>query len=222
MTLTLRPGETTAVVGSTGSGKTTLVGLIPRLYDVTAGSLLVGGVDVREQSLELLWSSIGLCPQKPFLFSGTVASNLRFGDEQASDEALWEALDVAQARDFVEAMDGGLQAEISQGGSNLSGGQRQRLAIARAIVKNPAVYVFDDSFSALDYATDARLRQALRSRTRDSVVLVVAQRVATVRYADSIVVLEAGRVVGVGSHDELLDTCPTYQEIVSSQLAVSA
>ncbi len=222
VSFTLRPGATTAIVGSTGAGKTTLVNLLPRLYDVTEGRVLVGGVDVREQGLEALWASIALCPQKPFLFRGTVASNLRFGDPEATDDDLWRALEVAQARDFVEAMEGGLEAEIVQGGANLSGGQRQRLAIARAVVKRPAVYVFDDSFSALDYTTDARLRAALRECTRDAVVLVVAQRVSTVMHAERIVVLDEGRVVGIGTHDELLETCTTYEEIVSSQLAAAA
>ena len=217
ISLLARPGETTAIIGSTGSGKSTLVGLIPRLYDVTSGSVLLGGVDIREADQEQLWSRLGLVPQKPFLFSGTVASNLRFGDPGASDEQLWEALRIAQAEDFVRAMPGGLEAPISQGGGNVSGGQRQRLAIARALVRRPAVYLFDDSFSALDVATDARLRAALRPFTRNSTVVLVAQRVSSIIDADQIIVLEGGRVVGTGRHTDLLAHCPTYAEIVSSQ-----
>jgi ATP-binding cassette subfamily B multidrug efflux pump len=217
VSLEARPGEVTAIVGSTGSGKTTLLNLVPRLYDVTGGELLVGGVDVRELALGDLWSLIGLVPQKPFLFSGTVASNLRYGDPQATDDQLWEALRIAQAADFVEAMDGGLEAPISQGGTNVSGGQRQRLAIARALVRRPGIYLFDDAFSALDVATDARLRAALKPWTREAVVIVVAQRVTSIMDADRIVVLEDGRVVGTGRHDELLESCPTYVEIVESQ-----
>ncbi len=212
-----QPGETTAIIGSTGSGKSTLVGLVPRLYDVTGGSITLAGRDIREVSLEELWSRLGLVPQKPFLFSGTVASNLRYGDPDATDDELWEALRVAQAEDFVRAMPAGLEAPISQGGTNVSGGQRQRLAIARALIRRPSVYLFDDSFSALDLTTDARLRRALRPWTRDAVVLVVAQRVSTILDADRIIVLEDGRVVGQGRHDELLETCETYQEIVASQ-----
>jgi ATP-binding cassette subfamily B multidrug efflux pump len=211
------PGQVTAIVGSTGAGKSTLVGLVPRLYDVSGGSLRLGGVDVRDASLEDVWSRIGLVPQKPFLFTGTVASNLRYADPEATDDQLWEALRVAQAEDFVRAMDGGLDARIAQGGTNVSGGQRQRLAIARALVRRPDVYLFDDSFSALDVATDARLRAALRPWTADAVVLLVAQRVSTIIGADQIVVLEDGRVVGQGRHEELLETCPTYVEIVESQ-----
>lgn len=217
VTFTAAPGQTTAIIGSTGSGKSTLVGLIPRLYDVTGGSIAVGGVDIRDASLAGLWSRMGLVPQKPFLFSGTVASNLRYGDPNASDEQLWEALRVAQAEDFVRAMPGGLDASISQGGTNVSGGQRQRLAIARALVRRPSIYLFDDSFSALDLSTDARLRRALQPWTRDAVVLVVAQRVSTIIDADRIVVLEDGRVVGQGRHAELLESCETYREIVDSQ-----
>ena len=212
-----QPGQVTAIVGSTGSGKTTLVDLVPRLYDVTSGSVLVGGTDIREVALDELWSHIGLVPQKPFLFSGTVASNLRFGDPDASDEDLWAALRAAQAEDFVRAMPDGLDAPIAQGGTNVSGGQRQRLAIARALVRRPSIYLFDDSFSALDLATDARLRAALRPWTRDAVVLLVAQRISTILDADRIVVLDSGRVVGSGRHAELLETCPTYAEIVASQ-----
>ncbi len=211
------PGRTTAVIGSTGAGKTTLVSLVPRLFDTTRGRVLVGGVDVREADLEVLWSRIGLVPQRPYLFSGTVASTLRYGNPDATDEQLWQALRTAQAEDFVRAMPGGLDAPISQGGTNVSGGQRQRLAIARALVRRPEVYLFDDSFSALDVATDARLRAALRPVTRGATVVVVAQRVSTIVDADQIVVLEDGRVVGLGRHTELLDTCPTYREIVSSQ-----
>ena len=217
-----RPGETVAIVGSTGSGKTTLVSLIPRLFDVTAGTVRVGGVDVREADLDVLWKSIGLVPQRPFLFSGTVASNLRFGREDATDDELWRALEIAQGRDFVEAMDGQLDARIAQGGTNVSGGQRQRLASARAIVHRPAVLVFDDSFSALDLTTDARLRQALWHELPEVTKIVVAQRVSTITGADRIVVLEEGRLAGVGTHEELLQTSSTYREIVESQLGVEA
>lgn len=217
VSLTARPGETVAVVGSTGSGKTTLVNLVPRLFDVTDGSVRVGGVDVRDLDAEVLWGHLGLVPQKAFLFSGTVADNLRYGKPDATEEEMWAALEVAQARDFVEEMPGALDAPVAQGGSNLSGGQRQRLAIARAVIRRPAVYLFDDAFSALDLATDARLRAALAPLTRTSTVLVVAQRVATIRDADRIVVLEDGRVVGEGSHDDLLVSCETYAEIVASQ-----
>jgi ATP-binding cassette subfamily B multidrug efflux pump len=211
-------GETLAVVGSTGSGKTTLVNVAARLIDVTAGAVVVNGVDVRDLAPELLWHRIGLVPQKPYLFSGTVASNLRYGKPDATDEELWEALTVAQAADFVQAMAGGLDARIEQGGTNVSGGQRQRLAIARALVRRPDVYLFDDSFSALDMATDARLRAALHPHTRDAAVIVVAQRVSTIRNADRILVLEDGECVGLGTHDDLLASCATYQEIVGSQL----
>ncbi len=212
------PGEVTAVVGSTGSGKTTLVNLIPRLYDVSAGQVLLDGTDVREMSRDDLWSHIGFVPQRAFLFSGTVASNLRVGNPDATDEQMWHALAVAQAAEFVRSLSEGLQAPIEQGGTNLSGGQRQRLAIARAIVRRPDVYVFDDSFSALDYATDARLRSALRRETRQAAVLIVAQRVSTIMSADRIVVLDSGRVVGVGSHTDLMQRCDTYREIVESQI----
>lgn len=215
--LVARPGTTTAVIGSTGAGKSTLVGLVPRLYDVTAGAVRLGGVDVRDAALEDVWSRIGLVPQRAFLFTGTVASNLRHGAPDASDEDLWAALEVAQAADFVREQ-GGLDATIGQGGSTLSGGQRQRLAMARAIVRRPDVYLFDDSFSALDVATDARLRTALRPWTREATVVVVAQRVASIIDADQIVVLEDGRVVGHGTHRELLRDCPTYVEIVESQV----
>jgi len=213
------PGRTTAIIGSTGAGKTTLVSLIPRLFDATGGSVTVDGVEVRDLDADLLWSRIGLVPQKPFLFSGTVASNLRYGKPDATDDELWHALRVAQAEDFVREMRGQLDASISQGGTNVSGGQRQRLAIARALVKRPEIYVFDDSFSALDVATDARLRAALRRETRDAAVIIVGQRVATIADADKILVLEDGEIVGVGTHDELLADCPTYAEIVDSQLS---
>jgi ATP-binding cassette subfamily B protein len=211
-------GQTTAIIGSTGSGKTTLLGLIPRLFDVTAGRVLVDGIDVRELDPEVLRRRIGLVPQKPYLFSGTVASNLRHGRPDATDDDLWEALTVAQARDFVSAMPGGLNARIAQGGSNVSGGQRQRLAIARALVRKPEIYLFDDSFSALDLATDARLRAALVPYTTGSTVIVIAQRVSTIAGADQILVLEDGASVGLGTHEQLLESCPTYIEIVDSQL----
>ena len=217
VSLTARPGQTTAIIGSTGAGKSTLLSLIPRLYDATGGSVRIGGVDVREAALEDVWARIGLVPQKPYLFTGTVASNLRYGDAHATDEELWHALRIAQAEDFVRAMPGGLDAPISQGGTNVSGGQRQRLSIARALVAKPDIYLFDDSFSALDLATDARLRAALRPVTREATVIVVAQRVSTIVDADQIVVLEDGAVVGTGTHDQLLETCPTYVEIVESQ-----
>ncbi|SED92189.1 ABC transporter ATP-binding protein [Ruania alba] len=216
--LTARPGTTTAIIGSTGSGKSTLLHLVPRLFDVTSGAIGIDGVDVRDLDPAVLSSVIGLVPQKPYLFTGTVASNLRYGRADATDDELWEALRVAQAENFVRSMDGGLDAAIAQGGTNVSGGQRQRIAIARALVRRPAVYLFDDSFSALDYATDAALRAALFPRTRQASVIVVAQRVATIRGADEILVLEHGRVVGRGTHEQLLAENPTYQEIVASQL----
>ncbi|HET7303754.1 MAG TPA: ABC transporter ATP-binding protein [Segeticoccus sp.] len=214
-----RPGETTAVIGSTGAGKTTLVSLVPRLFDATEGEVLVDGVDVRDLAPEDLWRRIGIVPQRPYLFTGTVASNLRYGNPHATDEQLWEALEVAQARDFVEAMPEQLEAPIAQGGTNVSGGQRQRLCIARALVARPEVYLFDDSFSALDLATDARLRAALRPHTAQATVVIVAQRVSTITGADQILVLEDGQVVGRGRHEELLESCPTYVEIVESQLS---
>jgi ATP-binding cassette subfamily B protein len=217
-----RPGRTTAIVGSTGAGKSTLVNLIPRLFDATAGSVLVGGVDVRELDPDLLWGSIGLVPQRPYLFSGTVASNLRYGKPDATEDEMWEALEVAQARDFVELMPGGLHARIEQGGTNVSGGQRQRLSIARALVRKPDIYVFDDSFSALDLTTDARLRAALVPFTRDAAVVIVAQRVSTISTADEILVLEDGALVGRGTHDDLIESCATYAEIVQSQIGEKA
>jgi ATP-binding cassette subfamily B multidrug efflux pump len=217
----IRPGQTTAVVGSTGSGKTTLVNLVARLIDVTAGEVLVGGVDVRELDPDILWHRIGLVPQRPYLFTGTVASNMRYGKPDASEAELWTALEVASAADFVTAM-GGLDAPIAQGGTNVSGGQRQRLCIARALVRRPDVYIFDDSFSSLDLATDARVRTALGPFTAGSSVLVVAQRISTIMSADQILVLEDGRSVGLGTHQELLERCPTYVEIVTSQSTIDA
>ncbi|WP_433293917.1 ABC transporter ATP-binding protein [Pseudonocardia sp. CA-142604] len=219
VTFTARPGTTTAIVGSTGAGKTTLLGLVPRLFDATGGAVLVDGVDVRDLEPEYLWSRVGIVPQRPYLFSGTVASNLRYGNPDATDEQLWTAMEVAQAAEFVRAMPAGLDAPIAQGGTNVSGGQRQRLAIARLLVRAPQIYLFDDSFSALDLATDARLRAALRPVTETATVLVVAQRVASIRDADQIVVLDNGAVVGIGTHDELLGTSPTYAEIVASQFS---
>jgi ATP-binding cassette subfamily B protein len=217
VSLTAERGRMTALIGSTGAGKTTLISLLPRLIDVTGGAVLIDGVDVRDLDAEALWSRIGLVPQRPYLFSGTVASNLRFGKPDATDDELWAALETAQAADFVRAMPDGLDTAVAQGGTSVSGGQRQRLAIARALVKRPPIYVFDDSFSALDTATDARLRAALRRDAADATVIVVAQRVATVLDADEIIVLERGRIVGRGRHAELLESCPTYAEIVSSQ-----
>ena len=211
-------GQTTAIIGSTGSGKTTLLNLVPRLFDATSGQVLVDGVDVRDLDPQLLWSRVGLVPQKPYLFSGTIASNLRFADPDASDDDLWKALETAQAADFVRSMPEGLDAPINQGGTNVSGGQRQRLAIARALVRKPEIYLFDDSFSALDLATDARLRAALTPVLSEAVMVVVAQRVSTIINAEQILVLEDGETVGRGSHRELLETCPTYAEIVASQL----
>jgi ATP-binding cassette subfamily B protein len=219
ISFTARPGQTTAIVGSTGSGKTTLANLIPRFYDVTSGSVRIDGVDVRKVRLESLWHIIGVVPQKAFLFSGTVASNLRYGDETADDEALWHALAIAQGKGFVGEMEGGLEAEIDQGGTNVSGGQRQRLAIARAIVRKPKVYIFDDSFSALDFKTDQQLRAALHGETKDATVIIIAQRVGTIMHADQIVVLDSGEVVGIGTHEQLMKSCETYQEIVYSQLS---
>jgi ATP-binding cassette, subfamily B, multidrug efflux pump len=219
ISLTASPGRTTAIIGSTGAGKTTLISMVPRLFDATAGSVSVDGVDVREMDPEELWRRIGLVPQRPYLFSGTVASNLRYGNPDATDDDLWDALRVAQGEEFVRAMDGGLDAPISQGGTNVSGGQRQRLAIARALVRKPEIYLFDDSFSALDLATDARLRAALKPVAATATMVIVAQRVSTIQDADQIVVLDDGDVVGVGRHSELLESCPTYVEIVESQLS---
>ena len=221
ISFTVKAGQTLAVIGSTGSGKTTLVSLVPRLFDATSGAVLLDGVDVRDLAPEALWSRVGIVPQKPYLFSGTIASNLGYGKEDATEEEMWTALRTAQAEDFVRAMPGGLEAVIAQGGSNVSGGQRQRLAIARALIRHPEIYLFDDSFSALDLATDARLRAALAPSVRDAVVVIVAQRVSTIRDADQILVLEDGACVGLGTHDELLATCPTFQEIVESQAAVN-
>ncbi|PRY22812.1 ABC transporter ATP-binding protein [Pseudosporangium ferrugineum] len=218
VSLSARPGEVTAVIGSTGAGKTTLLNLIPRLFDATGGEVRVDGADVRDLDPALLSRLVGLVPQRPYLFSGTVASNLRYGNPDATDEELWAALEVAQARDFVERMEGGLAAPIAQGGTNVSGGQRQRLAIARVLVQRPEIYLFDDSFSALDYATDAALRAALARQTADATVVIVAQRVSTIRDADRIVVLDDGLVVGTGTHAELMDGNETYREIVLSQL----
>lgn len=220
ITFRVQPGRTTAIVGSTGAGKTTLLNLIPRLMDVTGGAVRVGGTDVRDLDLAELRSRIGLVPQKAYLFSGTVASNLRYGDPDATDEQLWRALEIAQAADFVRAMPQGLDTPVAQGGTTVSGGQRQRLAIARALVREPRVYLFDDSFSALDVATDARLREALRPATADATVIIVAQRIATIRDADQIVVVEDGEMVGIGTHEQLLRDCGEYREIVESQLSV--
>ena len=219
ISFTARPGQTTAIIGSTGSGKTTLVNLIPRFYDVTSGSVRIDGVDVRQMRQEALWGLIGMVPQKAFLFSGTVASNLRYGDANASDDEIWQALEIAQASDFVSEMTGGLEAEIDQGGTNVSGGQRQRLAIARAVVRKPKVFIFDDSFSALDVKTDQQLRAALRHEIQGATVIIVAQRVGTILHADQIVVLDKGEVVGIGNHEKLMETCETYREIVYSQLS---
>jgi ATP-binding cassette, subfamily B, multidrug efflux pump len=218
ISFTALPGQTTAIIGGTGSGKTTLVNLIPRLLDVTGGQLLISGVDVRDLERAELSAAVGLVPQKAYLFSGTVATNLRYGNQAATDEELWQALDIAQARDFVERMPDRLDSPISQGGTNVSGGQRQRLAIARALVHKPGIYLFDDSFSALDYATDARLRSALATEVTGATMIIVAQRVSTIRHADQILVLDAGRIVARGTHAELMDTSETYREIVLSQL----
>ena len=222
LSFTLSPGTTNAIIGGTGAGKTTLVSLIPRFFDVSGGRVLVNGVDVREQRLEELWASLAIVPQSAYLFSGTVASNLRFGREDATDVELWRALEVAQAADFVSSMSAGLESPIDQGGTNVSGGQRQRLCIARALVKDSPAYLFDDCFSALDAATDARLRQALRAGVGAATVLIVAQRVSTIMDADQIIVLDGGRAVGIGDHRQLVATCPTYREIVVSQLGEGA
>ncbi|HEY7802315.1 MAG TPA: ABC transporter ATP-binding protein, partial [Dehalococcoidia bacterium] len=218
ISFTSRPGQMTAVIGSTGSGKTTLVNAAARLFDVTSGSVLFDGVDVRELDADILWQRIGIVPQTPYLFAGTVASNLRYGKPDATDDELWTALEVAQAAGFVRAMPGMLDAEIAQGGVSVSGGQRQRLAIARALVRRPEIYLFDDSFSALDLATDANLRAALVPYARDAALIIVAQRVSTIIAADQILVLEDGEAVGIGTHEQLLATCPTYAEIVESQI----
>ncbi|RAX43734.1 ABC transporter ATP-binding protein [Arthrobacter sp. AQ5-06] len=219
ISFTARAGQTTAIIGSTGSGKTTLVNLMPRLFDATTGSVRMDGVDVRELHPDLLWGHIGLVPQRPYLFTGTVRSNLQYGKPDATEEELWSALEIAQARDFVEDMEGGLDATISQGGTNVSGGQRQRLAIARALVKRPELYIFDDSFSSLDTGTDARLRQALKRSTAGATMVIIAQRVSSIVDADQILVLDDGRIVARGTHGGLLETSETYREIVSSQLA---
>jgi ATP-binding cassette subfamily B multidrug efflux pump len=218
----LRPGATTAIIGGTGSGKTTLLNLIPRFFDVTDGTVAVNDVDVRRQRLDTLWSSIGLVPQQAYLFRGTIADNLRFGKDDATEEELWHALEVAQAKDFVAAMPEKLEAPVDQGGTNLSGGQRQRLAIARALVRRPPLYLFDDCFSALDAGTDARLRSALKPEARDAAVVIVAQRVSTILSADQIIVLDAGRIVGIGTHQELMSSTDAYREIVASQLGEEA
>ncbi|EGF49354.1 ABC transporter ATP-binding protein, partial [Actinomyces sp. oral taxon 170] len=222
VSFTVVPGSTTAIVGSTASGKSTVVRLLARLLEASSGQVLVGGVDVREADPEALWAQLGLVPQQPFLFAGTVASNLRLGREEATDDELWKALEVAQAKDFVSAMDGGLEATIAQGGTNVSGGQRQRLAIARALVRRPSILIFDDSFSALDVSTDARLREAMGPATAGITKIVVAQRVSTITGADQILVLDDGHLVGSGTHESLLATCPVYREIVTSQLGAKA
>lgn len=219
ISFTAEPGKVTAIVGSTGSGKSTLLNLIPRFIDVTGGAIKLDGLDIREQSLEGIWSEIGLVPQRSFLFGGTIAQNLRYGDEEASDEQLWDALEIAQAADFVKEIPEGLGAGVAQGGTNFSGGQRQRLSIARAIVKRPQIYILDDSFSALDYTTDAKLRVALEKSVKDATLLVVAQRVSTILNADQIIVLDEGRIVGIGTHHDLMADCTTYREIVLSQLS---
>ena len=222
VSFTVEPGTTTAIVGSTASGKSTVVRLLARLLEASSGQVLIGGTDVREADPEALWAQLGLVPQQPFLFAGTVASNLRLGREEATDDELWEALEVAQAKDFVSQMDGGLQATIAQGGTNVSGGQRQRLAIARALVRRPDILIFDDSFSALDVSTDARLREAMGPATAGITKVIVAQRVSTITGADQILVLDGGHLVGSGTHTELLATCPVYREIVTSQLGAEA
>jgi ATP-binding cassette subfamily B protein len=218
VSFTTRPGQTTAIIGSTGSGKTTLVNLVARLIDSTEGSILIDDVDVRDLAPEILWKRVSVVPQRPYLFSGTIRSNLLFADPDATEADLWKALEIAQAADFVNAMTDKLDSPISQGGTNVSGGQRQRLAIARSLVRDPGIYVFDDSFSALDLTTDARLRAALAPVTSDAALIIVAQRVSTIKHADQILVLDGGECVGVGTHHELLANCPTYAEIVESQM----
>jgi ATP-binding cassette subfamily B protein len=222
ISFTALPGQTTAIIGSTGAGKSTLLNLIPRLFDATDGQVLIDDVNVRDFDPDSLWNRIGIVPQKAYLFTGTVASNLRYGKPDATDAEMWSALEIAQAKDFVEAMSEGLNSPIAQGGANVSGGQRQRLAIARALIREPEIYLFDDSFSALDIITDARLRRALKPVTKEATVLIVAQRVSTIIESDQIVVLEDGAVVGLGTHSELMVTCPTYLEIVESQIGAEA
>lgn len=219
ISFTAKPGEFTAIIGSTGSGKSTLLNLIPRFIDVTDGSVKLDGVDVRDQSLESLWSEIGLVPQRSFLFGGTVAQNLRYGKSDATDEELWNALEIAQARDFIEELPDKLEARVAQGGTNFSGGQRQRLSIARALVKQPQILIFDDSFSALDYTTDSKLRSALHNVMGHTTMIVVAQRVSTILQADQVIVLDQGKIVGIGDHSQLMESSETYQEIVLSQLS---
>jgi len=219
ISFTAEPGQVTAIVGSTGSGKTTMLNLIPRFIDVTGGSVLLDGLDVREQGLEDIWSDIGLVPQRAFLFGGTIASNLRYGNPNATDDDLWHALEIAQAKDFVQELELKLDAPVAQGGTNFSGGQRQRLSIARALVKKARIYLLDDSFSALDYTTDAKLRTALESDSKGSTIIIVAQRISTILNADQIIVLDQGKIVGIGTHQELMKSCQTYQEIVLSQLS---
>ena len=219
VSFTALPGETTAIIGSTGSGKSSLVNLIPRFYDVTEGQILLNGHDIRHYTQDDLRRVIGMVPQKSFLFEGTVASNLRYGKNDATEDEMWHALEVAQGKDFVSERPGQLESDISQGGTNVSGGQRQRLSIARAVVRHPDIYIFDDSFSALDFKTDAALRMALQKETTEAVVFIVAQRVTTVMGADRIIVLDEGEVVGIGKHKELMQTCPVYKEIILSQLS---
>jgi len=217
LSFTARPGQTTAIIGSTGAGKTTLVNLVARLFDATSGSVLIDDVNIKDLDPEFLWNRIGYVPQAPYLFTGTVASNLRYGNPDATEEEMWRALEIAQARGFVDEMPEQLETAIAQGGTNVSGGQRQRLSIARALIRNPEIYLFDDSFSALDLTTDANLRAALKPVTADATVVIVAQRVSTIMDADQIVVLDDGAIVGIGTHEELLDSCQTYAEIVDSQ-----
>ncbi len=215
-----KPGQVTAIIGGTGAGKSTLVSLIPRFYDIDSGSILVDGVDIREMSQEHLRAKIGFVPQKAVLFAGTISGNIRFGKEDASDDEVRHAAEVAQASEFIADMQDGFESQIAQGGTNVSGGQKQRLSIARALVRKPEIYVFDDSFSALDFKTDAKLRAALKKETLDSTVLIVAQRVSTVMDADQIIVLDEGHMAGIGNHRELMRSCEVYREIVSSQLSM--